>query len=67
MPRIPEHNEHAVQHARGLSYYTLREMEQSIFRAHKYFGHINTMWDRLYMLEVIDYGTLQRNYRCGSG
>ena len=67
MPRIPEHNSHAIEHARGIPYYTLEEMERSVSRAHKCFGHINIMWDQLYMLEIIDYGTLQRNYKCGSG
>ena len=58
-------------HSEGMDYATwkntLEEMERSVSRAHKCFGHINTLWDQLYMLEVIDYGTLQRNYKCGSG
>jgi len=65
--KFKPHNEHALVHARGISYYDLKEMKLSLERAHKLFGKINTLYDRLYLLEVIDYGTLQRNYKCGSG
>ena len=68
MPRLwKSHNEHAVAYARHTPYYELIEKENSLHRAHKLFNKINSVWDHLYLLDVIDYGTLQRNYKCGSG
>ena len=56
------HN-HGISHARGVPYYDLCEMKQSVYRAHKLYNKQLPMFDVLYMLHVIPYGDLQRQYR----
>ena len=55
--------EEMISHARGLSYYTLREMEASIERAQKLWNRELPAFDKLYLLQIIDYGDLQRQYK----
>ena len=56
-------DEYGLAHAYGLSYYTLKEMEQSVENAHKLFERKLDMFDTLYYLNIITYGELQRTYK----
>ena len=59
-------------YARGIPYYTLKEMKRSVKRCHKLYGKTMMMNDLMYMLQIIDFGELQKLYRgeefkCGFG
>ncbi len=59
-------------HARDIGYYTLEEMKRSVRRCHKLYGRVLMMYDLMYMLQIFDFGELQRlykgeNFKCGSG
>jgi len=54
-------------HAKDLSYYELVEMEESVLRCHRLFEKELPIFDTMYLLKILDYGELQRNYKtCGS-
>tara|TARA_R110002020_G_scaffold17194_1_gene60660 strand:- start:13884 stop:14087 length:204 start_codon:yes stop_codon:yes gene_type:complete len=55
--------EEMITHARDLSYYTLKEMETSIERAQKLWNKKLPVFDKLYLLNIIEYGDLQRYYK----
>ena len=55
--------EEMITHARDISYYTLREMETSIERAQKLWNKKLPVFDKLYLLNIIEYGDLQRYYK----
>ena len=55
--------EEMITHARDLSYYTLKEMETSIERAQKLWNKKLPIFDKLYLLNIIEYGDLQRYYK----
>ena len=58
---------YSISYARGLSYYELAEMKESVRRCHRLFEKELPTFDTLYFLQILDYGQLQRNYeRCGS-
>ena len=50
-------------HARDIGYYTLEEMKKSVRRCHKMYGKTMMMNDLMYMLQIIDFGELQRLYK----
>ena len=56
-----------VSYARGLTHYELEEMEASVGRCHKLFKKKLPMFDTMYYLKIMNYGQLQRNYKCGYG
>ena len=56
-------HEHRIAYARGLSYYTLKEMEKCVAAAHKLFKCKLDMFDTLYYLKIISYGELQKTYK----
>ena len=56
-------NEHAVQYTRGTSYYKLKAKYESLSNAHRLYKRQIELWDTFYLLDVISYGELQRNYR----
>jgi|TARA_R100001082_G_scaffold8497_1_gene5004 hypothetical protein len=53
----------AVTHARNIPYYELEEMKNSVKRCHNLFRKKLPMYDTMYLLKIMDYGQLQRNYR----
>ena len=50
-------------HAAEIGYYTLEEMKKSVRRSHKLYGRRMMMNDLMYMLQIIDFGELQRLYK----
>ena len=56
-----------ISYARGLGYYELEAMKESVAACQKLFNQgkplANSMWDTMYMLQVISYGELQRHYK----
>tara|TARA_R110000737_G_C14161933_1_gene409689 strand:+ start:22 stop:297 length:276 start_codon:yes stop_codon:yes gene_type:complete len=56
-----------VSYARGLTHYELEEMEASVGRCHKLFKKKLPTFDTMYYLKIMNYGQLQRNYKCGYG
>ena len=57
----------AVSYARNIPYYDLEEMKKSVSRCHNLWCKKLPMYDTMYYLKIMDYGQLQRNYKCGSG
>jgi len=51
-----------VSHARGLPYWTLKNMQQAIRACHRLFSKRQPVWDELYMLQIMTYGDLQKGY-----
>jgi len=51
-----------VSHARGLPYWTLKNMKKSVRACHKLFSKRQPMWDELYMLQIMTYRDLQKGY-----
>ena len=56
-----------VSYGRDLHYYTLEEMKKSVGRCHVLWGRQLPAYDTMYYLSILDYGQLQRMYKCGSG
>jgi hypothetical protein len=56
-----------ISYARGLGYYELEAMKESVAACQRLFNQgnplANSMWDTMYMLQVISYGELQRHYK----
>ena len=50
-------------HAAEIGYYTLEEMKKAGRRCHKLYGKRMMMNDLMYMLQIINFGELQRLYR----
>ena len=58
---------YSIIYARDLSYYEVQEMEESVHRCHRLFEKQLPTFDTMYLLKILDYGQLQRNYKtCGS-
>jgi len=51
-----------VQYARDLSYHDLKLMEDLVTACHILWNKCLPIWDQLYMLNVLSYGELQRQY-----
>ena len=51
-----------VAYARGLSHYDQLLMEELIEACHRLFERSLPLWDQMYMLNVLSYGELQRQY-----
>jgi|TARA_R110000803_G_scaffold192240_2_gene255006 hypothetical protein len=58
---------YGVSYSRGIPYYELKEMKASVGRCHKLFKKELPAFDTMYFLKIMDYGQLQRNYKCGYG
>ena len=43
------------------------EMKKSVGRCHVLWGRQLPAYDTMYYLNILDYGQLQRMYKCGSG
>jgi hypothetical protein len=54
---------YSISHARGLGHYELQEMKESVRRCHKLFEKELPFFDTMYLLKILDYGQLQRNYK----
>jgi hypothetical protein len=52
-----------VQYARDMSHHDIRLMEDLVTACHILWNKYLPMWDQLYMLNVLSYGELQRQYR----
>ena len=59
-------NNHGISHARGVPYYDLCSMKESVCRAHRLYNRKLPTFDVLYMLQIIPYGDLQRQYKDSS-
>lgn len=61
-PEAPGY-ESIVSYARDLPYYTLCVMKDLVEAAHNLYNLEVKMFDDLYLLKIITYGELQKNYR----
>ena len=52
-----------VTHARMIPYWTLKNMKHAIKSCHNLWNKQQPMFDELYMLGVMTYGQLQKNYK----
>ena len=52
-----------ISHARMIPYWTLKDMKQAIKSCHNLWNKQQPMFDELYMLGVMTYGQLQKNYK----
>lgn len=52
-----------VSYSRDLTYYTLCVMRDLVEAAHNLYNLEVKMFDDLYLLKIITYGELQKNYR----
>ena len=62
MPRM-EFVYDRILYARNLGYYKHKKMERAVRACHRLFGIKKPMYDELYMLQVLPYGKLQREYK----
>ena len=52
-----------ILYARNLGYYKHKKMERAVRACHRLFGVKKPLYDELYMLQVLPYGKLQREYK----
>ena len=52
-----------ILYARNLGYYKHKKMERAVRACHRLFGIKKPMYDQLYMLQVLPYGKLQKEYK----
>ena len=52
-----------ILYARDLGYYMRENMVKSVKACHRLFGTEKPMYDQLYMLKVLPYGKLQKEYK----
>ena len=52
-----------ILYARNLGYYKHKRMERAVRACHRLFGVKKPMYDQLYMLQVLPYGKLQKEYK----
>ena len=52
-----------ILYARDLGYYKHKNMERSVKACHRLFGVKKPIYDQLYMLKVLPYEKLQREYK----
>ena len=62
MPRM-EFVYDRILYARNLGYYKHKKMERAVRACHRLFGIKKPMYDQLYMLQVLPYGKLQKEYK----
>lgn len=56
-----------VSFGREIPYYDLEEMKKSVNSCHNLWRKKLPAYDTMYYLNILDYGQLQRMYKCGSG
>ena len=56
-------HEHGLSYARGIPYYTLKQMQQSVANVQKLYKKKLDIFDTMYYLNIISYGELQRSYK----
>ena len=52
-----------ILYERNLGYYKHKKMERAVRACHRLFGIKKPMYDQLYMLQVLPYGKLQKEYK----
>ncbi len=52
-----------ILYARNLGYYKHKNMIKSVKACHRLFGTKKPMYDQLYMLKILPYGKLQKEYK----
>ena len=52
-----------ILYARNLGYYKHKKMERAVRACHRLFGVKKPIYDELYMLQVLPYGKLQKEYK----
>ena len=52
-----------ILYARNLGYYKHKRMERAVRACHRLFGVKKPIYDELYMLQVLPYGKLQKEYK----
>ena len=52
-----------IAYARGMSHYDQILMEDLVKACHRLFKRYLPLWDQMYMLKVLSYGELQRQYK----
>ncbi len=53
----------SILYARDLCYYKHKNMERAVRACHRLFGVKKPMYDQLYMLKILPYGKLQKEYK----
>ena len=56
-------HEYGLSYARGIPYYTLKQMQQSVANVHKLYKKKLDIFDTMYYLYKISYGELQKSYK----
>ena len=56
-------HEYGLSYARGIPYYTLRQMQQSVANVQKLYRKKLDIFDTMYYLNIISYGELQKSYK----
>ena len=55
-------HEYGLSYARGIPYYTLKQMQQSVANVQKLYKKKLDIFDTMYYLNIISYGELQKSY-----
>ena len=56
-------HEYGLSYARGIPYYTLKQMQQSVANVQKLYKKKLDIFDTMYYLNIISYGELQKRYK----
>jgi len=56
-------HEYGLSYARNIPYHTLKQMEQSVANVQKLFKKKLDIFDKMYYLNIISYGELQKSYK----
>ena len=56
-------HEYGLSYARGIPYYTLKQMQQSVANVQKLYKKKLDIFDTMYYLNIISYGELQKSYK----
>ena len=56
-------HEYGLSYARGIPYYTLKQMQQSVANVQKLYKKKLDIFDTMYYLNIISYGEHQKSYK----
>ena len=56
-------HEYGLSYARGIPYYTLKQMQQSVANVQKLYKKKLDIFDTMYYLNIISYGERQKSYK----
>ena len=56
-------HEYGLSYARGIPYYTLKQMQQSVANVQKLYKKKLDIFDTMYYLNIISYDELQKSYK----